>query len=170
MQESDKHRFLGHKLQVSLSLCYGLNGALLNFYDEALTYPPLPHPSVTVCGVRKWLRLNEITWVGPRSHRISVPIRGNTRELKTSVTMYHSLYNVRTQWEPIIWKSGWKLFSQTELHLRLNLRLPASRATRNTFLLFKPPCLWYWYFLMAAEQTQTFFDPVWRTPFQSLLV
>ena len=171
MQESDKHCLLGHKLQVPLSLCYGLNGALLNFYDEALTYLPLPptHTSVTGYGVRKWLRLNEITWVGPWSHRISVPVRGNTRELKTSVTMSPSLYHVRTQWELIIWKSRWKLFSQAEPHLRLNLRLPASRAMRNTFLLFKPPCLWYWYFLMAAEQTQTFFDPVWRTPFQSLL-
>ena len=111
---------------------------------------------MTVGGVRKWLRLNEITWVGPWSHRISVPIRGNTRELKTSVTMNLSLslYHVRTQWELTIWKSGWRLVSQTEPHLRLNLRLPISRVMRNTFLLFKPPSLWYWYFLMEAEQTQ----------------
>ena len=52
---------------------------------------PAPHPSVTIGGVKKWLRLNEITWVGPWSHRSSVPIRGNTRELKTSVTMNLSL-------------------------------------------------------------------------------
>ena len=43
MQESDKYRLLGHGKQVPLSLCYGLNSALLNFYDEALTYL-LPTP------------------------------------------------------------------------------------------------------------------------------
>ena len=133
---------------------------------------PAPHPGVTIGGVKKWLRLNEITWVGPWSHRSSVPIRGNTRELKTSVTMNLSLslYHVRTQWELTIWKSGWRLVSQTEPHLRLNLIPPTSRVMRNTFLLFKPPSLWYWYFLMAAQQTQTSFDPVWRTLFPSLLV
>lgn len=47
IQKSDKHCLLGHKPQVPLSLCQGLNGILLNFYDEALT------PSVTVCEVRK---------------------------------------------------------------------------------------------------------------------